>query len=134
LAEFCIATAVTTLTSFRSAPHKGHLERVQRICSYLSRMKHGMIRANQIFQTYLTFNLIGKHQFMVMYMRTSRRKFQQPPGNVVKLSHYVDANLYIGLFFCNWDTSIGQPDSHLMVLQETSNCGNCNIWIKVCSS
>ena len=39
-----IATAVTTLSSFRSAPRRGHLDRAKRVCCYLAKMKHAAIR------------------------------------------------------------------------------------------
>ena len=44
IGRFDVATAVMTLSRFRAAPRKGHLERVQRIYGYLSKMRHGMIR------------------------------------------------------------------------------------------
>ena len=33
-----------TLSPFRVAPHRGHLERIKRIYGYLAKMKHGIIR------------------------------------------------------------------------------------------
>jgi len=39
-----IATAVMTLSKFRSAPRIGHLERAKRIFSYISKMRHAVIR------------------------------------------------------------------------------------------
>ena len=44
LGRFDIATAVMTMSGFRVAPTEGHLQRVQRICGYLSKMKHGYLR------------------------------------------------------------------------------------------
>ena len=44
LGRFDIATAVMTMSSFRAAPHRGHLERAKRICGYLAKMKHGTIK------------------------------------------------------------------------------------------
>jgi hypothetical protein len=44
LGRFDIGTAVMTMSGFRVAPTEGHLQRVQRICGYLSKMKHGFIR------------------------------------------------------------------------------------------
>jgi hypothetical protein len=32
------------MSAFRSAPRKGHLDRVKRICGYLSKMRHSAIR------------------------------------------------------------------------------------------
>ena len=39
-----IQTAVMSMSSFRSAPRKGHLQRAKRIYGYLAKMKHAAIR------------------------------------------------------------------------------------------
>ena len=39
-----MATAVMTMSDFRVAPRVGHLDRVRRICGYLSKMRYAMIR------------------------------------------------------------------------------------------
>jgi hypothetical protein len=44
LGHIDITVAVMTLSGFRSAPRKGHLDRAKRLVSYLSKMKHGKIR------------------------------------------------------------------------------------------
>ena len=44
LARFDIAVAVATLSSFRVAPRKGHLERIQRIAGYLVKFKSAALR------------------------------------------------------------------------------------------
>jgi hypothetical protein len=44
LGRFDIATAIMTMSAFRSAPRIGHLDRVKRICGYLSKMRHSIIR------------------------------------------------------------------------------------------
>ena len=41
---FDIETAVMSMSSYRVAPREGHLNRLQRICGYLAKMKHGFIR------------------------------------------------------------------------------------------
>jgi hypothetical protein len=38
LGRLDICTAVMTLSSFRSVPRRGHLDRAKRICCYLARM------------------------------------------------------------------------------------------------
>jgi hypothetical protein len=38
LGRFDITTAIMTLSSFRAAPHVGHLERTKRVCGYLLKM------------------------------------------------------------------------------------------------
>lgn len=44
LARIDITTAVMTMSGFRAAPRKGHLERVKHIYGYLCKMKHATIR------------------------------------------------------------------------------------------
>ena len=44
LGRFDIATAVMSMSSFHVLPRKGHLKRLQRICGYLVKMKHGTLR------------------------------------------------------------------------------------------
>ena len=44
LGRFDIGTAVMTMSSYRTAPREGHLERVKRICGHLYKMKDGFIR------------------------------------------------------------------------------------------
>ena len=39
-----ITTAVMTLSSFRAAPRKGHMDRAKRVAGYLCKMKHAMLR------------------------------------------------------------------------------------------
>jgi hypothetical protein len=44
LGRFDIAVAIMTVSAFRSAPRKGHLDRVKRVCGYLSKMRHSAIQ------------------------------------------------------------------------------------------
>jgi hypothetical protein len=44
IGRFDIHTAVMTLSSFRVAPRRGHLERAKRTYGYLSKMRHAAIR------------------------------------------------------------------------------------------
>ena len=44
LGRFDIHTQVTTLSRSRSAPRKGHLERLQRIYGYVRKTKHYSVR------------------------------------------------------------------------------------------
>ena len=44
LGRFDIHTQVTTLSRFRSAPSKGHLERLQRIYGHVKKIKHYSVR------------------------------------------------------------------------------------------
>jgi hypothetical protein len=44
LGRFNIAVAIMAMSAFRSAPRKGHLDRVKRICGYISKVRHLAIR------------------------------------------------------------------------------------------
>jgi hypothetical protein len=44
LGQFDIMMAMVTLSAFRAAPHKGHLECANCVCGYLSKMRNGAIR------------------------------------------------------------------------------------------
>ena len=44
IGSFDIQTSIMTLSSFRAAPRKGHLERVKRVYGYIAKMKHVVIR------------------------------------------------------------------------------------------
>ena len=43
LGRFDLATAVMTMSGFRVAPRQGHLERVKRICGYLTKFQSAAI-------------------------------------------------------------------------------------------
>jgi hypothetical protein len=43
LGRFDIVVAIMTMSAFRSAPRKGHLDQVKRIYGYLSKMRHSAI-------------------------------------------------------------------------------------------
>ena len=97
LGRFDIATAVMTLSSFRAVPRTGHLERAKRVVSYLMRFKEAAIR----FRT-------GTPDLSDLAERDDRWKYSvygegkeslpndapDPLGRKVRLTHYVDANLY----------------------------------------
>ena len=44
LGRFDIACALTSMSSFRVAPRRGHLDRLKHICGYLVKMQHFCIR------------------------------------------------------------------------------------------
>ena len=86
-----------TMSGFRVAPRKGHLEWVQCIISYLVKMKHAAI----CFQTEEPdFSTLPDQQFDWAYTIYSHMEevlphdMPTPLGKFVTLTHYVDANLY----------------------------------------
>jgi hypothetical protein len=44
IGRFDITTSTMTLSKFRAAPRKGHLDRIKRIYGYLSRIRNAVIR------------------------------------------------------------------------------------------
>jgi hypothetical protein len=97
IGRFDIATAVMTLSRFRAAPRRGHLERVKRIHGYLSKMRHGIIR---IRTEEPDFSSIPEVQYDWEYTAyggaSEELPTDAPPprGRPVITVSYVDANLY----------------------------------------
>ena len=91
-----IATAVMTMSGFRSAPRRGHLERVKRICGYLAKMKHATIK----FRTHLPeYTDLGSKDYDWFHVYGNVKELlpkdaPEPLGKPVTFTHYVDANLY----------------------------------------
>jgi hypothetical protein len=97
IGRFDVATAVMTMSRFRAAPRKGHLDRVKRIHGYLSKMRHGIIR----FRTEEPdFSDIPEKVYDWFYTCYGGAKEQiptdapRPLGRRILTSSYVDANLY----------------------------------------
>ena len=96
LGRLDITTAVMTMSSFRSLPRKGHLERAKRIVCYLYRFKSGKIR----FRTHepdLSDVVSPDHDWTdTVYGKVQEdipRDIPKPLGNPVVTISYVDANL-----------------------------------------
>jgi len=96
LGRFDIATAVMSMSSFRAAPRRGHLQRLQRICGYLTKMKHATIRFRTHQPDYS--DLPSKeYDWYSVYGNVSEilpTDAPVPLGKSVVLTHYVDANLF----------------------------------------
>ena len=96
LGRFDIAAAVCTLSSFRVAPRKGHLERAKRVVGYLVAMKHGRIlyRTDRPDLSDLEEN--GYDWSSTPYGKVEElvpEKYPEPKGKTVDSITYVDANL-----------------------------------------
>ena len=97
LGRFDIATAVMTMSGFRAAPREGHLERVRRICGYLSKMKYGYIRIRTDEPDYSSIPKAEYEWAHTVYgdvKEETPRDAPKPLGRRVVLTSYVDANLY----------------------------------------
>ena len=97
LGRFDIHTATMTMSRFRAAPRKGHLDRLKRIYGYLKKFSSAAIRVridepdfsglpNQDFDWCHT--VYGKVEELIP------NDIPKPLGNYVTTVSYVDANLY----------------------------------------
>ena len=96
IGRFDIHTAVMTMSGFRVAPRRGHLERLKRIYSYLSKMRHAAIRIRVDEPDYSDVPDFEYDWSQTVYGNVKEHKPSDAPkplGKFVTLTHYVDANL-----------------------------------------
>jgi hypothetical protein len=96
IGRFDIHTAVMTLSGFRVAPRRGHLDRAKRVCGYLSKMKHAAIRIRVDEPDYSDIPIFDYDWSQTVYGNVKEFKPHDAPkplGKYVTLTHYVDANL-----------------------------------------
>jgi Reverse transcriptase (RNA-dependent DNA polymerase) len=96
IGRFDIQTAVMTLSGFRAAPRKGHLDRAKRIYGYLSKMRHAAIRIRTEEPDYSDIPDFQYDWSKSVYGELHEVKpsdAPEPLGNYVTMTHYVDANL-----------------------------------------
>ncbi len=97
LGRFDIATAVMSLSSFRAAPRRGHLDRAKRVCGYLCHMNNATIRFRIGEPDYSDLpNSIQDWDTSVHGKVSEIIPEDAPPplGKPVVTTHFVDANLY----------------------------------------
>ena len=97
LGRFDIATAVMSMSSFRVAPRRGHLERLKRVCGYLAKMQHGMIRVRTDMPDFSALPITKEDWSRSVYgdVKEEIPKNAPPPkGKPVVTVTYKDANLY----------------------------------------
>jgi hypothetical protein len=96
IGRFDVMTAVVTLSGFRAAPRKGHMDRVKRMYGYLAKMKHAALRIRveepdysdiPEFEHDWSRSVYGNVEEMIPHDAPT------PLGKFVTLTHYVDANL-----------------------------------------
>ena len=96
IGRFDIHTAVMTMSGFRVAPRRGHLDRIKRIYSYLSKMRHAAIRIRVDEPDYSDIPDFEYDWSRSIYGNVKEYKPSDAPkplGKYVTLTHYVDANL-----------------------------------------
>ena len=97
LGRFDIATAVMSMSSFRAAPREGHLERVKRICGYLSKFRNAFIRIRVEEPDYSDLPTKDYDWSRSVYGEVKERRAPDAPvpkGKYVTTTTYKDANLY----------------------------------------
>jgi hypothetical protein len=97
LGRFDIAVAIMTMSAFRSAPRKGHLDRVKRICGYLSKMRHSAIRICTEEPDYSDIPRTEYYWEFSVYRGAKEeipKDAPDPLSKPVVTATYVDANLY----------------------------------------
>jgi hypothetical protein len=94
IGRFDMHRAVMTVSVFHISPRIGHLERLQRIYGYLSKMRFTSIRVRTEEPD---FSGVPDHQYDWMYIVYGNtllpKDASEPLGRHITLSHYVDANL-----------------------------------------
>jgi hypothetical protein len=96
IGRFDIHTATMTMSTFRSSPRIGHMDRVQRIFGYLYKMKHAIIRVRTEEPDYSSLPDLEFDWSRSVYGGAKEIIPKDAPealGNWVTTTSYVDANL-----------------------------------------
>jgi len=96
IGRFDIHTAVMTLSGFREAPRRGHLEHLKHVYGYIAKMRSAMIRVRTEQPDYSDLPDFQYDWAQSVYGELEELKptdAPEPLGNFVTLTHYVDANL-----------------------------------------
>ena len=96
IGRFDIITAVMTMSGFRAAPRKGHLDRLKRIYGYLAKMRHAGIRIRTEEPDYSDLPDLEHDWARSVYGEITEilpHDAPEPLGKYVTLTHFVDANL-----------------------------------------
>ena len=86
-----------TMSRFRAAPRRGHMERVQRIFGYLRKMRYAVIRLRTEEPDYSHLDSKEHDWFYTCYGNPKEDvpdDAPRPLGKRIVISSYVDANLY----------------------------------------
>ena len=97
LGRFDISVAVMTMSSYRTAPRIGHLERLKRVTGYLVKMRQGAIRIRTEKPDYSQVPNPDYDWTRTVYGNVSEelpKDAPEPKGKPVILTAFVDANLH----------------------------------------
>jgi hypothetical protein len=90
-------TTSMTMSAFRSAPRKGHLDQVKQICGYLSQIRYSAIRIRTEEPDYSDIPRTEYRWEFSVYRSAKEEIPKGAPellGKPVVTTTYVDANLY----------------------------------------
>jgi len=97
LGRIDIQTATMTMSAFRSVPREGHLDRVKRMYSYVSKMRHAAIRTRTEEPDFSTLPEDPNTWDQSVYGEVREeipKDIPKPLGKHVVTTHYEDANLF----------------------------------------
>ena len=97
LGRFDILVGVSTMSSYRVAPRKGHLERLQRILGYVKKNPDGAIRFRVNIPDHESQGTPNVFDWTQRYGQVQEElppNMPTPKGKVMRTTTYEDANLY----------------------------------------
>ena len=74
IGRFGITTALTTMSSFRTMPRDGHMDRVKRMIGYLQKYKHYCIRFRTDMPDFLAY-LMTQRIGILLYTRMQKKYY-----------------------------------------------------------
>ena len=112
LCRLDLAHAIISLSRFRHAPRKGHLDRLKRVCGYIRKFPQAAIRIRTGIPNHET--VFGEHPEQHSWMETVYgnpteeipANMPVPKGNIVRTTTYVDASLMHDVVTCRSATGI----------------------------
>jgi hypothetical protein len=100
LGRFDVSSAVTGLSTFRSAPREGHLERAKRVVGYVAKFKSAALRFRTSVPDYSHLSSKRENWEKSVYGNKHEEfphNMPTPLGKIVRITEFVDANLYFDL-------------------------------------
>jgi hypothetical protein len=102
LGRFDVMQAVVALSTFRAAPRMGHLERAKRVYGYVDKFQEAAIRVRTGIPDYQKIDSeYPDFDWSQSVYGLEHEEFPQnmpdPLGKLVRITEFVDANLYFDL-------------------------------------
>ena len=100
LGRFDVSSAVAALSTFRSQPREGHLERAKRVVGYVAKFKHAALQFRVCVPDYSHLSSKVEDWAKSVYGNDHEElphNMPTPLGKIVRITEFVDANLYFDL-------------------------------------